>query len=206
VRKRISLNPLTIKQCNSMEEQIRIAAETGFGGIGLRGDAIARYLSSGNSIESLKGFVEKHGLMITDVGSLGGWQFTGTPPLVCRLRLDKPVPDEVLERQVRRYLANVRDIGCEYVLAVSAINEEGTVERAVEDFARLCDLTAEYELKVALEFVGFGKQVNNVRIAWDIIREADRVNGGLLFDTFHCHMRVSLRHPYCGTSLHMQGS
>jgi sugar phosphate isomerase/epimerase len=51
-------------------------------------------------------------------------------------------------------------------------------------FGRVCDRAAGFGAQVHLEFIPF-TIVRNLRIAWDIVRAADRPNGGLLFDTWH---------------------
>jgi sugar phosphate isomerase/epimerase len=64
------------------------------------------------------------------------------------------------------------------------------VGQAAEAFAALCDQAArEGGLRVALEFPAFAT-INDVAAAWEIVRLADRVNGGILVDAWH-HYRGS---------------
>ena len=35
------------------------------------------------------------------------------------------------------------------------------------------------------EFVGWAKQFHDVKLTWEVVREADCPNGGMLIDTFH---------------------
>src|SRR5580658_9797938 len=51
-------------------------------------------------------------------------------------------------------------------------------------FGRLCDRAAGFGARVHLEFIPF-TIVRTLRTAWDLVRAADRPNGGLVFDTWH---------------------
>ena len=51
-------------------------------------------------------------------------------------------------------------------------------------FGRVCDRAADFGAQVHLEFMPF-TVVPSLRIAWDLVRGADRPNGGLVFDTWH---------------------
>jgi sugar phosphate isomerase/epimerase len=54
----------------------------------------------------------------------------------------------------------------------------------VEPFARLCDQAAHVGATVHLEFIP-STVVPDVRTAWQIVREAGRGNGGIVFDSWH---------------------
>lgn len=56
--------------------------------------------------------------------------------------------------------------------------------RAIERYARLCELAVPYKLRPVLEFVSW-TETPDLRSAVDILRQADRENGGLLVDMLH---------------------
>ena len=58
------------------------------------------------------------------------------------------------------------------------------VEALAADFATLCDKAAEIGLALHLEFVPMTVAAD-ISIACDVVRLADRPNGGILFDTWH---------------------
>ena len=60
-----------------------------------------------------------------------------------------------------------------------------TLDAAVEAFALVCDRAAEHGLLVHLEFLPWSA-FPNVNAAWDVVRTADRPNGGLIIDSWHC--------------------
>jgi 2-keto-myo-inositol isomerase len=181
----IGLNPLTIKQCTDFEKKIEIAAKAGYQGIGLRGNEIEDYLKGGHTLADVIQLLDEYGLAVTDIGSVAGWQFSGHPPLVCRLKSDGQESHEELTAKLHTFFKNASQVGCKIVPAIAAIEEEGDFDKGVEDFAAVCDQADAYGLNIALEFIGFGKQMNTLNVAHRVIEQAGRKNGGILFDTFH---------------------
>ena len=53
-----------------------------------------------------------------------------------------------------------------------------------EPFASLCDRAADLGVQVHLEFMPMSA-ITDLAAAWDIVRDADRPNGGIVFDTWH---------------------
>ena len=53
-----------------------------------------------------------------------------------------------------------------------------------EHFAAVCDRARDFGAEVHLEFIPF-TAIRTIAIGWDIVRDADRPNGGLVFDTWH---------------------
>ncbi len=68
--------------------------------------------------------------------------------------------------------------------AIATASSDVPVPELAGHFARLCDHAADFGAQVHLEFMPF-TVVRNLRIAWDLVRGADRPNGGLVFDTWH---------------------
>jgi 2-keto-myo-inositol isomerase len=75
-------------------------------------------------------------------------------------------------------------VGCDTIIACAA-GEQGELADAVTDFRDLCHLARRYDVRVALEFLGFAAQIKDVAAAWDVVDGANQRNGGLLIDTFH---------------------
>ena len=59
-----------------------------------------------------------------------------------------------------------------------------TIEHIATCFADVCDRVAEFGAQAHLEFTPITAIVD-LASGWDIVRTADRLNGGLLFDTWH---------------------
>jgi sugar phosphate isomerase/epimerase len=69
-------------------------------------------------------------------------------------------------------------------LAVTHIHDTED-ERAVESFGKLCDLAAEYDLAIGLEFMGLSAGCNSLARAVHFIDGAARKNAGIAVDALH---------------------
>jgi sugar phosphate isomerase/epimerase len=75
-------------------------------------------------------------------------------------------------------------LGAVSLSAIGTATSDVPVPELAGHFARLCDRAADFGAQVHLEFMPF-TVVRTLRIAWDLVRAADRENGGLVFDTWH---------------------
>ena len=75
-------------------------------------------------------------------------------------------------------------LGVTSLSAIATASSDLPVPELAGSFARLCDRAAGFGALVHLEFIPF-TVVRTLRIAWDLVRAADRSNGGLVFDTWH---------------------
>jgi len=75
-------------------------------------------------------------------------------------------------------------LGAISLTAITTATSDVPVAELAEHFGRLCDRAADFGAQVHLEFMPF-TVVRNLRTAWDLVRAADRPNGGLVFDTWH---------------------
>lgn len=83
-------------------------------------------------------------------------------------------------------LRMARELG---VMAISTMAHVGPgpgppVELAAAAFGALCDRADEFGARVQLEFIPM-TEIPTLAAAWPVVRQADRANGGLLFDTWH---------------------
>jgi sugar phosphate isomerase/epimerase len=75
-------------------------------------------------------------------------------------------------------------LGVTSLSAIATASSDVPVPELAGYFARLCDRAAGFGARVHLEFIPF-TIVRTLGIAWDLVRAADRANGGLVFDTWH---------------------
>ena len=75
-------------------------------------------------------------------------------------------------------------LGVTSLSAIATASSDVPVPDLAGYFGRLCDRAAGFGARVHLEFIPF-TIVRTLRIAWDLVRAADRPNGGLVFDTWH---------------------
>lgn len=181
----IGLHGVTIKQCKTVKEKIKLASKAGYCSIDLDYADVFSYLSRGNQIQSLTLLLRKYKLKVNHMGVLHSWQFNDGIPLIWGSD-NKPTDGKSrLLEKVHLFFQNCAALGCKYTLAIPAIKQTSVFEDMVDSYRKLCSLAADYEIYVALEFVGFAQQINNLKKAWEIVKASDCINAGILLDTFH---------------------
>jgi sugar phosphate isomerase/epimerase len=75
-------------------------------------------------------------------------------------------------------------LGVTSLTAIATASSDVPVPELAEHFGAVCDRAAGFGAQVHLEFMPF-TVVRNLQVAWDLVRGADRPNGGLVFDTWH---------------------
>jgi len=75
-------------------------------------------------------------------------------------------------------------LGAELISALALYDELVDPATGAHAFSMLCDRAAERELRVGLEFIP-GTGIPDLGLAWEIVRRADRENGGLVIDAWH---------------------
>jgi sugar phosphate isomerase/epimerase len=76
-------------------------------------------------------------------------------------------------------------VGLQSILVAGAFDRGALPLGVLEDaFGNFCDAAAKRGMRVELEFVPFWG-IPDLPVAWEIVRQADRPNGGLLIDTWH---------------------
>lgn len=78
------------------------------------------------------------------------------------------------------------ELGARHVISSAWADDAAGRDFIVERYAKICDLARPYGLTVDLEFPTFSR-LSNLQEAVDIVRTADRENGGILIDTLYCH-------------------
>jgi 4-hydroxyphenylpyruvate dioxygenase len=185
--KRLSLHAGTLRPVGRFEEKAELTARAGFGAWALRGVEVEEYVAGGRTIADVRRLNERHGLSISETGSLMQWQFTGGVPLLNTFKRPEGVSDDELLTRADRLLGWTRALGGDTVAAIAAYEDDGTIDEAVRDFRRICAMAARHEVRVALEVLGFAPRFQTLAQAWEVVRRANCHNGGLLLDTFHFH-------------------
>lgn len=75
-------------------------------------------------------------------------------------------------------------VGARSVIVIDAFGVAFDADVMAECFADVCDRAAEDGLQVDLEFMPTGG-ISTLSQAWEVVRGADRPNGGLLVDSWH---------------------
>lgn len=162
-----SLAHLTALPCNP-PELINIAAEAGYNYVSLRMTAVA-------DAEDPYPLMTNRALMKETKDQLAA---TGMSVLDVELvRLD---PDTEPESFTRFFEAGA-ELGAKAVIAQLP---DPDTQRATDRFADLCDLAAQSNLTVNLEFPSW-LEVGNLQQAVDVLSAVGKSNAGILVDTLH---------------------
>ena len=160
----------------SLEDRATAAAAAGFVGIGLLVDDYDAMRASGRSDADLRAVCDDQGIRVVEVEFLYHWTCADERAEFAR------------ELEQRLYLATDA-FGARHMNMgdVNPPPEMPPLELAAERFAEICDRAAEHGLLVALEFLPWSG-IPDAATAWDIVRTADRPNGGINLDVWH-HFR-----------------
>jgi sugar phosphate isomerase/epimerase len=119
------------------------------------------------------------GARIRDVGvtiamdPLVGW-YGGTPHPGSRF--GRFSPDDVLRMSA--------EVGATDINMIGQPTHDASLDLLAAAFAAVCDRAAEFGARAMLEFTPI-TAITNLADGWDVVRTADRPNGGMLFDTWH---------------------
>jgi len=188
---KINLHSVTIQQCEELEDKFRVASEAGYSGIDLMYTDLEKFVGKGHEVGDVVSLTKKYKLTISHLGFLADWQFENGIPLVCKLDRDEDDAEAKSMEQTRKFFKDCSAIGCRCAFAIPAINKVGSIDEAIKNYGKLCDIGAQEGINVAFEFVGFACQMKDLKIAWKIVKESNRPNGGILLDTFHFYRGAS---------------
>jgi sugar phosphate isomerase/epimerase len=162
-------------------DRLRAASTAGFTGISLWGRDYRAARQEGHRDADLRSMVHDHGLAVAELDPAWWWtpgaRHIHIPPDLDPVDIFRFDEDELLRIAE---LFGARSINAAEILGGTWSSEEGAA-----GFAELCDRAAERGLLVHLEWLAWSK-VPDLTTALDIVRLADRPNGGLNIDTWHC--------------------
>jgi len=177
---KLSINDVTIRHA-PYAERFKIARQAGFTGVEIWMDEAREYAKDHGGLESVAGLLRENDLRLDQV----------------LLLKDALSPNHVKDR--KNYLKDAEQLFRDTTIVggktvvVCATFGTTDVNEAVGLFAELCDLAGVYDLRLALEFIGWAETIKDLRTARTIVEKADRKNGGILYDTLH--------HFFGGTSM-----
>ena len=117
--------------------------------------------------DTLKAAVERMGMDVRTIEAIIGWS---------------DGPDSAAE-DTQGCLDLAAFFGADTLLAAT-ISPEFDYQRALRGLERACELAAEQNVSVALEFIP-GTAVPDLATAWRMVKESGAPNGGVVLDTLH---------------------
>jgi sugar phosphate isomerase/epimerase len=153
-------------------DRIRAATATGFRRITISPVDVAELREAGGSATEWARMARDHGLELV-MDPVVNWHphQGGGPFRAARFSLDD-------------MLGMCAEAGCVAVTAVAMDSCSVPISDLSQPFAELCDRAASSGVDVHLEFIPM-TVVNDLATAWDVVRDAGRPNGGIVFDTWH---------------------
>ncbi len=161
----------------SLTEDVRAAASAGFEALEIWAEKMDAYLEQHSPAE-LRRLLEAHDIQPASINSIEFITFRGSE-----------YPQ--IRKQCERYSAIAQAIGCRKLVVVPSPKPPDTNGNAIkrESVQVLRDLAAIAEphgVELAFEFLGQPNcSVSTLGQCWEIVKETDRPNVGLVLDTFH---------------------
>ncbi len=170
----------TLPRDVSFRERLEAARAGGFAGVSLWGRDYWNARDEGWTDTDIRSMLADSDLEVAEIDP-AWWWLPGAS--------DVHIPDDVDTQRVFRYgqdeLFRIAEVvGARSLNAVDVFGGTWSVEDAAAAFATLCDRAAEHDLLVHLEFLPWSR-IPDVATAWEIVRIADRRNGGIAVDAWH---------------------
>lgn len=163
-----------------LREFIEAAAGAGFTAVSLSGADYKGARASGLSDADLRGLLADNDLRVAELDGIVDW----LRPLPAAQGVGYGLDNPFFGHTIEEFFAIGETIGARSVTAVDPFMGTAALDEMSEAFARLCDRAIQHQLLVHLEFLSWGP-VADLATAWEIVRRADRPNGGLMLDTLH---------------------
>ena len=160
-------------------QKLKATQLAGFGALALQPQEVQRINAAGLSIADMKSIAADHGVTIARLDPLCTWNPHWHPN-----NMDSAfIADHSMTTEA--FFAMSQALGCGYMsLNATYVADAYSLEQQVEHYAAICRLAAEFGLVCDLEPIPMWG-VQTLEQGWEIVRQADAPNGGLVFDTLH---------------------
>jgi sugar phosphate isomerase/epimerase len=172
----------TIPRDTSFRDRLGAASDAGYDAVSMWGRDYERARRDGHSEAEMRSMLDDHGLVVAEMDPAWWWT-PGAAALGPRLVDVDPL--DVFRHGEDDLLRMAEALGARSLNAADVLGGTWTIEEGAEAFASLCDHAAQHGLLVHLEWLAWSR-IADVSAAWDVVRLADRPNGGLNVDTWHC--------------------
>jgi sugar phosphate isomerase/epimerase len=171
----------TLPRATPFADRVRAAVAAGCAALSLWGRDYASALEEGYNDADLLRMLDDNGLVVAELDPAWWWT-PGASEFSLPPELD---PLDVFRHTESEIFKVAETLGARSLNAVDVLGGNWSLDEATEAFADLCDRAAEVGLLVHLEWLVWSR-IPDFDTAWTIVRTADRPNGGLNVDTWHC--------------------
>jgi sugar phosphate isomerase/epimerase len=161
--------------------RLEAAQAEGYAAVSLWGRDYAAARQEGYSDRDIIVMLADYGLVVAELDPAWWWT-PGAASFSIPPELD---PIDVFRFDEPELLRIGEMVGARSLNAADVLGGNWGVEEAAAAFAVLCDRAADHGLLVHLEWLAWSR-IPDLATAWDVVRLADRDNGGLNVDTWHC--------------------
>ncbi len=159
-------------------DRLEPARRSGFKGLSMNAGDIASTRATGISTAELIRRVADAGLAIAEFDAVTSW-------LPFHQRPDGRESSNPLKGADAEHICPIAgELGARSVSVVEMFDREVEIEPAAEGFAHVCDVAADHDLLVTLEFLPWAG-VPSLAHALEVVRTAGRANGSVLVDAWH---------------------
>lgn len=158
-------------------DRLRPAREAGFKGLSLLG---ADFQQPGVTAADLRARAADEGLAITEVEGIA----LGLPGREPGPAMPASLAELLKGMTADIYLPLAEAVGASAVTVIDMFDGAVEIDAAAAAFAAICDRARDFGLTVQLEYV-VGGGIATYADACEIVRRADRANGGLMIDSWH---------------------
>jgi len=182
----ITENPLvlcsgTLPRRTPFLERLQAANAAGYSGVSLWGRDYNAAREEGYSDRDMTKMFADHGLFVAELDPAWWWT-PGAESFSIPAELDELEVFRYREQELFRIAAA---LGARSLNAADVLGGDWTVVEAAASFGALCDRASELGLMVHLEWLAWSK-IPDLASASRVVELADRPNGGLNIDMWHC--------------------
>jgi sugar phosphate isomerase/epimerase len=171
----------TVGRGTPFRERLEAAAAAGYRAVSLWGRDYQGARDEGYGDADMVALLRDHGLRVAELDPVWWWT-PGAASFSLPPELD---PIDVFRFGEAELFRIAEVLGARSVNAADVLGGDWGVADAAASFATLCDRAAEHGLLVHLEWLAWSR-IPDLATALEIVTLADRPNGGLNIDTWHC--------------------
>jgi sugar phosphate isomerase/epimerase len=171
----------TIARHAPFRERLQAASAAGYAAVSLWGRDYQAARDEGYSDADLVALLDDHGLAVAELDPVWWW----TPGAAAFSIAPEFDPIDVFRFGEADLFRIAELFGARSLNAAEVLGGDWSVEDAAEAFAGLCDRAAGHGLLVHLEWLAWSR-ISDLATALEVVTLADRPNGGLNVDTWHC--------------------
>lgn len=171
---RIALHTWTL-DTTPLADTLRIARESGYNAVELRHADFMRGRKAGMSEAAMVELVRDANIKVAVIGTESGVVFAADDELKRLLDSLRYVSEKAVA------------LGCDVIMVSPGQNAQGGMAAAQRNLRTCAEITAEYGIKLALEFNSRHPLIRTLEDGMTVVNAVDRENCGLLLDTYHLH-------------------